>query len=159
MAYMIGAYQYFDDAFLYSKNDYKKPCVPTYPEGSLQFYLKQHHPSWYLLLQKADRLNFFNQVGKYTMFVPVEEVIPKDVLAYDRQSALTTFNFHTLRGIYDDQVLATSEYQQLTTLIDGRPLEYVNGSNGGILNRRYRIVASNRLFGNVMVHVIDGLLC
>lgn len=155
MAYMIGAYQYFDDAFLYAPNDYKKPCVPTYPEGSLQAYLKQNHPSWYLLLQKADRLDFFNRVGTYTMFVPIEDSLPKDIiLPYDRQSALATFQLHTLRGMYNDEVLATSPYQQLMTLTDGLPLEYTNGW----LDRRVRLVPSNRVFGNVMIHLVDGLL-
>lgn len=159
MAYMIGAYQYFDNAFLYASNDYKKPCVPVHPPGSLQAYLQQHHPSWYVLLQKADRLNFFDSVGSYTMFVPAEEVIPKErILQFDRQASLHTFNMHTLRGFYDNRVFATSEYQQLNTLIDGRPIEYVNFRGEGLLNRRYRILASNQPFGNVMIHVIDGIL-
>lgn len=158
---MIGAYQYFDDAFLYEKNDYQKPCVPTFPEGSLQAYLKQHHPSWYLILQKADRLRFFDCVGSYTMFVPVESVaLATNVVRYDRQSALKAFNLHTLRGFYDEHVLATSPYQQLTTLTDGRTLEYTLVNGRGILDRHCEILPGNLLqFGNVIVHVIQNVLC
>lgn len=154
MAYMIGAYQYFDDAFLYSKQDLQQPKVITYTDDSLLGFLKNNFPDWYLIIQKAGRLNYFNNNQRYTMFVPIQQDT-KRILTFDRQSALHAFNLHTMRGSYDKAVLNTSQFQYLSTLTDGQPLYY---SDDGMINRHFKILQYDLVFDNVTIHIISDYI-
>lgn len=162
MAYMNGTFQYFDNTFLWDRQDYGKPVDVQYPEDTLFGYLQSHHPKWLLILQKAHRENLFGfqPNSSYTMLVPVEDSIPESLLtSMDRNTAYTLFNYHTLKGAYDKDVLQTSRFQYLNTLTDGQTIYYLSTPDGiGVLNRTSTILQYNIRFGNVVLHIISGIL-
>lgn len=160
MAYFVGAYEYFDNKFLYDHQDLQKPKIKEYPVGSLLHFLKTNFSLWYLIMEKAGRLNFFDSVGTYTLFVPLSssEEIRNMILSYDRQSALHTFNTHTLKGFYDKEVINTSQFQYLNTLIDGKPIFYNTYDNIGMINRQHQVLQYNLVFDNVIVHIISDYI-
>lgn len=156
MAYFVGAYQYFDNKFLYDHQDLHKPEKKEYLPGTLLHFLKTNFPQWYLIMEKAGRLDFFDSVGSYTLFVPNAQ--SQLILSYDRQAALQTFNTHTLKGFYDKEVLETSAFQYLNTLIDGKPILYTTNNDIGVINRTNPILQYNLVFDNVIVHVISNYI-
>jgi uncharacterized surface protein with fasciclin (FAS1) repeats len=156
-----GTFQYFDNAFLYDHQDFQKQKITTFPSNTLQGYLQSNHPKWFLLLEKAGRLDFFDKSRhlNYTMFVPIESSIDEQfLLSFDKQYSLRTFNYHTLVGSYTKDVLETSNFQCLNTLIDGNPVYFQSFQGHGVLNRSEKIVQYNIQFGNVMIHLISGML-
>lgn len=159
---MNGTFQYFDNRFLWDRQDYNKPTRIEYPENTLFGYLQKHHPKWLMVLEKAERESLFRfqPNSSFTMFVPVEDSIPQDLInSMDRNTAFTIFNYHTLRGKYDKDVLMTSRFQYLNTLIDGQSIYYLSTPDGmSVLNRSDTILVYDITFGNVIIHLISGLL-
>jgi len=154
MAYQNGTFQYFDNQFLYHKNDYKKPNIVHYPEGTFQEYLQQNYPKWFLLLQKSGRIDYFRSMKNYTMFVP-NNISTEDVINSDKNTALRLINYHTLQGCFPLNVIMTSENQSLNTLIDGIMI-YANVMNDElILNNYSKIIKSDIYRENIIIHIID----
>jgi len=162
MAYMNGTFQYFDNTFLWDRQDYKKPTIHEYPPGTLFGYLQEHHPKWLLVLKAAHRENLFTFTpnSSFTMFIPIEDSIPDQLItSMDRNTAWTIINGHTLQGAYTKDVLGTSRYQNLSTLTDGNTIYYTCTTDGiGILNRRESVLKYNIQYGNIILHLISGLL-
>lgn len=162
MAYMNGTFQYFDNTFLWDRRDYPKPVRVEYASDTLFGYLQEHHPKWLVVLKKAQRENLFSfqPNSSYTLFVPVEESIPEDLItSMDRNTATVMFNYHTLKGQFDKEVLMTARFQYLNTLIDGQSIYYLTTPDGiGVLNRIQTILKYDIQFGNVTVHVVSGML-
>lgn len=158
MSYMIGAYQYFDNSFLYDVKEFQQPQIPTYEPGSFFDYLQKQHPKWFIILQKAGRLFFFNYKN-YTMFIPQEDSISDQLLVnMDRQYALALFNRHTIEGSFDKLVLETSRYQQVSTLVSGKALLIVYNGNQIIIDQTAIILGHENKFPHVITHVISNLL-
>lgn len=162
MAYTNGTFQYFDNSFLWDRADYSKPTQITYPPATLFGYLQKHHPKWLLVLQRAgkEHLFQFQPNSSFTMFVPTDDSLSNAMIVnMDKSTAITMFNYHTLRGAYDKNVLETSRFQHLHTLIDGQPIYYFSSPNGeGILNRTQNVLEYDITFGNVIIHTISGPL-
>lgn len=158
MAYQIGFVPPFENSFLYENKDFQKPKNPEYDTNSLFGYLQKKHPKWFTIIQKANRLNFF-QYKSYTMFIPIEQSIPIELITQmDRQTALTLFNYHTLEGMFDKDVLETSRFQNLVTLIPGRDIYLTSVYGINTLNKNVEILEYNQLFDKVIVHSISSLL-
>lgn len=158
MSYMIGTYQYFDNSFLYDVKEFQQPQIPTYEPGSFFDYLQKQHPKWFIILQKAGRLFFFNYKN-YTMFIPQEDSISDQLLVnMDRQYALALFNRHTIEGSFDKLVLETSRYQQVSTLVSGKALLIVYNGNQIIIDQTAVILGHESRFPHVITHVISNLL-
>lgn len=161
---MNGSFQYFDNTFLWDRADYRKPTLTEYPSSTLFGYLQTHHPKWLLVLQRAQRQDLFGfqpYASSFTMFVPMEESLDDNMIVnLDKSQACQMFDYHTLRGKYAVNVLNTSKFQHLNTLIDGQYIYYMSTQDGegGILNRRETIVEKDKVFGNVIVHILSGLL-
>lgn len=164
MAYTNGTFQYFDDAFMRDRADYRKPTMLQYPSSTLFGYLQSHHPKWLLILQRAGRDRLFGcypVASSYTLFVPREEAIPDaSVVNMDISQAIALFDSHTMRGKYSLQALNTTKFQNLNTLMDGQTIFYVRtpDGRGGVLNRRETIVEPDVVYGNVILHIISGAL-
>jgi hypothetical protein len=155
---MIGTYQYFDNSFLYDVKEFQQPQIPTYEPGSFFDYLQKQHPKWFIILQKAGRLFFFNYKN-YTMFIPQEDSISDQLLVnMDRQYALALFNRHTIEGSFDKLVLETSRYQQVSTLVSGKALLIVYNGNQIIIDQTAVILGHESRFPHVITHVISNLL-
>jgi hypothetical protein len=158
MSYFVGTFQYFDNSFLYDVKDFQEPSSPTYEPGSFFDYLQKNHPKWFIIIEKAGRMNFFNNKN-YTMFIPQEESIPDYLLVnMDRQYALALFNRHTIEGIYDRNVIETSKYQQVSTLVSGKTLLIVCYNNEIIIDGVARIIGHENQYDNVVAHIISNLL-
>lgn len=158
MSYLIGAYQYFDNSFMYNVKDLPKPEIPTYEPGSFFDHLQKNHPKWFIIIQKAGRMFFFNY-KHYTMFIPIEESIPDDLLVnMDRQYALSLFNRHTIEGTYDRNILETSRFQQVSTLVAGKTLVIVCYGNEIIIDQVAQIIGGEKTYPNVVTHMISNLL-
>lgn len=162
MAYTNGTFQYFDNTYLWDRADFRKPVQPRYDPSTLFGYLQTHHKKWLLVLQRAGKEDVFGfrPNGALTMFVPLEESIPDElVVGMDKSVATALFNYHTMRGAYDQASLETARFQHLHTLTDGASILYTHLPGGSsMLNRSRTIVQPNIQFGNVIIHVISGIL-
>ena len=158
MSYFVGTFQYFDNSFLHDVKDFDQPEIPTYEPGSFFDYLQKEHPKWFIIIQKAGRMFFFNY-KTYTMFIPTEESIPENLLVNtDRQYALALFNRHTIEGSFDKAVIETSRYQQVSTLVSGKTLIIVYINNQIVIDQMARVIGNEKRFDNVVTHVISNLL-
>lgn len=157
MAYQNGTFQYFDNQFLYAKNDFKKPSIIEYPEDSYPGYLQKYYPRWFILLQKSGRIHYFQSMKKYTMFIP-NDVSIDDILKSDKNTALKYINYHTLEGHFPLNVLMTSRNQNLNTLIDGMMLYTNIINNEFIINNYSKIIEADIYRDNIIFHIIDHRL-
>ena len=157
MAYLNGTFQYFDNSFLYQPQDYRKPIVKQYSPDSLFGYLQQYHPKWFMIMEKAHRLDYFFQ-DSYTMFIPQEESLDEEfMLTFDRQTALQLFNYHTTKGFYEKANLETSKFQYINTLIQGGdPIFVISNGQNITLNNNACIIKYNIQFGNIILHIISN---
>lgn len=161
MAYLIGAYQYFDDSFLQETLDYRRPKKPeeeSIARNNISTYLDRNHPQWAYIIRQARRDNFFRSDPDhaYTMFVPDEETFStNDLMNFDIQHCLVLFNRHILHGRIDRAVLQSSPIQQLSTLRSGEPLYF----DHGIINGVWEITSYDKCIDNVTIHVIHRHSC
>jgi uncharacterized surface protein with fasciclin (FAS1) repeats len=154
MAYLIGAYQYFDDSFLQSASDYYKPNDGKSNDDILTNYWETHHPKWLWILRKAKRESYFQKDSghKYTIFLPDESTFTEtDLMNFDIQYCLHLFNTHVIHGHIDNPVLNSSAFQQLSTLEYG---EFLFVKDGNRVNEDWRITKSGIQIGNVTIHII-----
>lgn len=157
MAYINGSHQYFDNSFLYNVRDFHRPEKPRYDKNSLKGYLFNNHPKWFSIMEIADRLDFFQQgyFSLWTMFIPDESILSNlDIINMDRNTALKIFNYHTLKGFYNQNILKTSRYQELSTLIYGQTLKI---SDYDILNYSSKIIKYDIIHENVIIHIFSSL--
>jgi hypothetical protein len=161
MAYLNGTFQYFDNSFLYETKDYNKPTKIEYDPTTLLGYIFYNHPKWYLILQKADRLTYFEKgyFSLWTMFIPEESMITiLDIENMDRNTALKIFNLHVLPGFFNKAILQTSRYQELNTLTDGKMLELYCIDDIFVIDKRSKIIHFDIIYENVVMHIISHLL-
>jgi uncharacterized surface protein with fasciclin (FAS1) repeats len=154
MAYLIGAYQYFDDSFLQSASDYHKPNAGNQTNDILINYWEMHHPKWLWIMRKAKRdLYFQNDSGhQYTIFVPDEDTFTQtDLMNLDIQYCLHLFNTHVIHGKIDCPVLHSSAFQQLSTLEYG---EFLFVQDAKRVNDDWLIIKSDIQIANITIHII-----
>lgn len=155
MAYLIGAYQYFDDSFLQNTLDFQKPKSHSFIDN-LSVFMEEHHPYWWWIMKKAKRDMFFQRdnLHAYTMFVPINRTFnTQDLMNFDINFCLTLFNRHVLRGFINKEVLESSPIQQLTTLEYGETLFFDNG----MLNNEWEIIKYDVQIDNLTIHLIQHI--
>lgn len=158
MSYLIGAYQYFDNSFLYDTKDYQQPKIPKYLVNTTLGYIQKEYPQWFTIIEKAGRLNFFES-KKYTMFIP-NNISLSMLTSMDRQRALHLFNIYTVEGNYNIDILRTSCYQQLQTLISGITINIEYNPNDDIFYINNRFIIDNTSYfvvNNVTIYTIVNM--
>ena len=161
MAYTNGTFQYFDNSFMYNIKDFNKPIDKKYDPNTLLGYIQINHPKWFMILEKADRLHFFQKSyhNIWTMFIPNEDSLSFEfILNCDKNASLNLFNYHTLKGYYDKNILETSRFQNLNNLINGQSIYCISLPNEILLNHKVMIQKYDILYENVIMHIISSLL-
>jgi hypothetical protein len=156
MAYLIGAYQYFDDQFIKDARNFQTPNSFT-PSTPLLSYLHTYHPKWLWIMKNARRQNYFtddtNQA--YTLFLPDEgNFTDLDLINFDKDYCLRLFNKFTVKGYLTKSVLQTSPNQQISSLKPGESL-YIQNSK--YVNNEFVITKYDILFDNICIHIINHL--
>lgn len=157
MSNLIGAYLYFDDMFAQDIRDYRKPILTSGRDDPFTEFMRNKHPKWWWIIKQAGRENYFynDREHSYTMFVIDENCFTTtDLINYDVDYCLRLFNQFVIQGDITKNILATSKYQQLTTLKQGYPLLIESGI---IVQEQFVITESDIKFENVRIHIISRL--